>query len=603
MLGLAFENILGVFSVPIQKNLPMKFMQSILLLFLLSFIPATGFAQCWNLVWEDEFTGNQLNSNWTYQTGGNGWGNNELQAYTNRPENTTVANGYLNIIARAENYNGADYTSARIRTINNGDWRYGKMEARIKTPVTQGIWPAFWMMPTDNVYGTWPSSGEIDIMEQLGHQTHISYGTAHWGIDYNNKGSSGNTITNPNGNYSDDFYTYSIEWEPGQIRWYLDGVLFHTLNESDVVAPFTWPFDEKFHFILNIAVGGNWPGAPDNSTVWPQTMQVDYVKVYQLLNNIVIDGKKSVEPAASNTTYSVPSLNNTSYAWSVPNGATIISGAGTNEITVDWANTAGDISVDISNPCGSTTSVFPVYVTPNLSPNPGFELNESLWDFNFANGASGDLLINTTDKVLGEKSGCMDVVDLGNNFWDAQLSPEQIELTANEEYKISFWAKANSTNRTMSMAIINSTDYTYYAGTGLTINDQWNYYEYIFTAPVTASSSINLDLGYEIGETCFDEFFFGRNEMLPAALTDFDLQATSVEIWVDENENLFVLKGNLGLYQIQVLDANEQVLFTYNNGPDELLIERSHLGAGLFFIRVQNLASGDVWVQQIINSF
>ena len=184
-------------------------------------------AQCWNLVWADEFNGSSLDlTNWTYQTGGGGWGNNELQYYTSG-DNVTVSSGTLKITAQEDTgnaYPGNDYTSSRIRTQNQGDWRYGKMEASIKLPQGQGIWPAFWMMPTGNVYGNWPSSGEIDIMEYLGHQTATTYATCHYGNAYNDKGSLGSATTLGSGIFPDAFHTFSIEWEPGEIRWYLDGV-------------------------------------------------------------------------------------------------------------------------------------------------------------------------------------------------------------------------------------------------------------------------------------------------------------------------------------------------------------------------------------------
>lgn len=243
----------------------------------------------WELVWSDEFQGNELdNEKWSYQFGTgaadglSGWGNAELQYYTDRPENVFVQDGQLHIVAKEEAYGGMDYTSARIRSINNGDWRYGRYEVRAKMPEGQGIWPAIWMMPTDAVYGGWPGSGEIDIMELIGHQPEVVHGTIHYGPPHT---FSGGSYTMSGGNFSDDFNTFALEWEHGELRWYINDMLFHTETEwfSDGQG-FPAPFDQRFHFILNVAVGGNWPGNPDGSTSFPQEMIVDYVRVYKDMN-------------------------------------------------------------------------------------------------------------------------------------------------------------------------------------------------------------------------------------------------------------------------------------------------------------------------------
>ncbi len=243
----------------------------------------------WELVWSDEFDGNELDlSKWSYQYGTgaseglSGWGNNEKQYYTDRPENIFVQDGRLHIVALEENYNGMDYTSARIRSIDQGDWRYGRFEASMRLPKGQGIWPAFWMMPSDAVYGGWPGSGEIDIMELIGHEPNVLHGTIHYGPPHNY---SGGSYTLPNGDFSDDFYTFAVEWENGEIRWYVNDIHYHTeTNWFSQGQGFPAPFDQRFHFLLNVAVGGNWPGDPDGTTQFPQTMEVEYVRVYQDAN-------------------------------------------------------------------------------------------------------------------------------------------------------------------------------------------------------------------------------------------------------------------------------------------------------------------------------
>jgi beta-glucanase (GH16 family) len=248
-------------------------------------------AQSWNLVWSDSFTNATINNaNWTFENGNNnGWGNNELEYYTNRIENATVKNGNLLIIARKENYMGSEYTSARMITKNKQQWQYGKIEARIKLPQSQGIWPAFWTLGSniDNV--SWPECGEIDIMEHVNFDPKIN-GTMHW----NNGGHAywGGTT---NCNVS-NYHIYSIEWNVDSIVWKLDNVTYHSGNIKNNINN-TNAFHKPFFMILNIAVGGNWPGSPNASSVFPDTMFVDYINVFQkaplksntinLLNNVV----------------------------------------------------------------------------------------------------------------------------------------------------------------------------------------------------------------------------------------------------------------------------------------------------------------------------
>ncbi len=245
--------------------------------------------QEWQLVWEDEFDGNELDTTkWSYQTGTGAeygltdWGNNELQYY--REQNVTVSDGSLHIVAKRESYGGKGYTSGRIRTIEKGDWTYGRFEFRAKLPRGQGFWPAIWMLPTDLEYGGWAASGEIDIMENVGYEPTTVHGTLHFGAawpDNNYKGAPYETTGWP---FSKVFYDFALEWEEGEIRWYVNGQLFQTLGEGDWDSrghDFPAPFDKRFHLLLNVAVGGNWPGDPDGTTEFPQEMVVEYVKVYK----------------------------------------------------------------------------------------------------------------------------------------------------------------------------------------------------------------------------------------------------------------------------------------------------------------------------------
>jgi beta-glucanase (GH16 family) len=228
----------------------------------------------YTLVWNDEFTGASVDKNkWSYEVNGDGGGNNELQYYTDRPENSYIENGILVIQAQKENYLGKEYTSARMRTIYKGDWKYGRFEIKAKLPYGQGMWPAIWMLPTDREYGGWPKSGEIDIMEMLGQETTKIYGTIHYSIN-NQHAQSGGNYSLKSGTFAQYYHVFAIEWDSTGFNWYVDNNLYYTAKQGQ-------PFDKRFHILLNVAVGGNWPGSPDISTLFPQKMYVDYVRVFQ----------------------------------------------------------------------------------------------------------------------------------------------------------------------------------------------------------------------------------------------------------------------------------------------------------------------------------
>ena len=244
--------------------------------------PPTG----WTLVWSDEFDGNTLDATkWSVQTGDGcaiglcGWGNNELQWY--QADNVSVADGILTITARRESVNGRNFTSARIRTLDKGDWTYGRFEIRARLLQGQGLWPAIWMLPSDNAYGGWAASGEIDIMELVGHQPARVHGTLHYGGEAPANEYSGDWFQLSSGIFADDFHTFALEWEEGEIRWYVDGEHYQTQTDwYSTGGAYPAPFDQDFHLVMNVAVGGNWPGNPDLTTPFPQSMEVDWVRVY-----------------------------------------------------------------------------------------------------------------------------------------------------------------------------------------------------------------------------------------------------------------------------------------------------------------------------------
>lgn len=239
----------------------------------------------YKLVWNDEFNGTEIDLNkWGYEVNGNGGGNNEMQYYTARSENSYTKDGKLFIVAKIEKFTGSDgtrdFTSARLRTLNKGDWKYGRIEVSAKIPSGKGTWPAIWMLSSDWEYGGWPASGEIDIMEHVGYDPNVIHGSIHTNAYYHKIGTQkSGTLKIPTA--ITEFHQYAIEWFEDHIDFFIDnGKYFSFTNENKGWE--VWPFDKRFHLILNLAVGGDWGGVQGIDTdAFPAAMEVDYVRVYQ----------------------------------------------------------------------------------------------------------------------------------------------------------------------------------------------------------------------------------------------------------------------------------------------------------------------------------
>jgi beta-glucanase (GH16 family) len=250
----------------------------------------------WSLVWSDEFEGTAIDSaKWEHEVNCWGGGNNEDQCYVTDAKNSFTAGGALHIVALEDNPSGPEgggsgndgivskgHSSARLRTMNRGDFKYGRVEARMQLPSGQGLWPAFWMLPTDSVYGGWAASGEIDIMEAVNlDPSNEVHGTLHYGGVWPENTSTGASTT-PSSSAWENFHVYAVEWEEGEVRWFVDDTHYQSQNDwFSSAAAYPAPFDERFHIVLNVAVGGNWPGPPDGSTTFPQELVVDYVRVFE----------------------------------------------------------------------------------------------------------------------------------------------------------------------------------------------------------------------------------------------------------------------------------------------------------------------------------
>ncbi|MCZ4410004.1 family 16 glycosylhydrolase [Cryomorphaceae bacterium 1068] len=376
-----------------RKNLMRQLCNYSLFCYLLALSPATLHAQaCMELIWSDEFNGTELNSDqWSYEIGDGcpdlcGFGNNEEQYYTDSPENIMLENGRLIITGKEDTLGGLAYSSAKIYSKNKGDFRYGRIEARMKFPTGQGVWPAFWMLSTEDTYGGWPESGEIDIVEMIGSNPGQVVGTMHTGEPHTFI--SGYYNLPPDEILADDFHIYSIEWEPDSVTFFFDGIQYHQLT-PDILSPWA-PFQEDFYLILNLALGGNWPGPVDETTELPQTLEVDYVRVYNHPERLPIRGEQPIVEAVG-LEYSTFEIEGANYIWTVPQDASIISGQGTHQITVDWGCTAGNVDLELQTSCETVFLSYEVesFITPDISGPITVTENQADITFNVSQTSGG----------------------------------------------------------------------------------------------------------------------------------------------------------------------------------------------------------------------
>jgi beta-glucanase (GH16 family) len=298
----------------------------------------------YQLMWSDEFnyTGAPDNSKWGYDLGGGGWGNNELEYYTSRLENASVQDGKLRINTIKESYGGYAYTSARLITKYKGDWLYGRFEINARLPEGRGIWAAIWMLPTDWAYGGWPNSGEIDIMEFVGFDPGTVFGTIHTEAYH---GADGRGTYLNIADVSEAFHTYAIEWDEDSIKIFTDNQMYYAYPDYGTGSD-RWPFDKRFHLLLNIAVGGNWGGAQGvDTSIFPQNMEIDYVRVYQKFAQRTIIGPSQIYANQENIIYELAGFQGATYEWTFPEGVVVVSGQGTNRVSVNWGENPGLISV------------------------------------------------------------------------------------------------------------------------------------------------------------------------------------------------------------------------------------------------------------------
>ncbi|MBN2485886.1 MAG: discoidin domain-containing protein [Bacteroidales bacterium] len=351
----------------------------LLALFLFSGNRTVAQSNCERLVWQDEFNGPSLDlTKWEYETGDGcpdlcQWGTGQLDYSTDRTENVRIENGRLILELRKENFGGREYTSGRIRTHNKKNFRYGRIEARVKGVYSQGAGFAFWMLGSDFETTSWPKCGEIDIFEQTGKWPDYNIGTAHFEEAWGHAWNQGKFYLPQGQRFADDFHVVGLEWTPDSMRWYIDGVYYHTFHISKPINGYD-PFNRDFFLILSVGMGGDYSGPPDATTVTPQKVEVDYVRVYEGAYSTSIDGPKSVYEGDLYKEFSTKAVTGATYNWSVPSGSTIYSGQGTNTILVNFGPNSGKVQLNLTTPdCGPQTYFKDVEVQKAIIVNKVFD--------------------------------------------------------------------------------------------------------------------------------------------------------------------------------------------------------------------------------------
>jgi beta-glucanase (GH16 family) len=500
-----------------------SYSRTVIYLFIFIVYSSVVKAQNRQLVWSDDFNGSTLDQSvWSFELG---QFNDCVQYSTDLPTNTRVTNGHLQLIALKESYQGYDYTASVIKTKHAVNWRYGRIEASIKLPGSNGFVPAFWLLPEDETYGWWPASGEIDIMEHPTNEITKIYGTVH-SSEYNSftgSGPRGGTIDIADA--ESEFHLYAVEWTPEKVDFFVDDQKYYTFNNENNGFQ-TWPFDHPFYIILNMAVGGGWVGNPTKSTVFPAIMEVDYVRVYQFFEDMAFNGPDYIMPYNKSLIYSAPEIEGMQHEWSVPNTSQITAGLNTSQINVDWGFFTGTVELLLSINNNSRLIKYPVSMSNNLLRNPGFEKGAKYWKKS-GYYPDADFSISTENAQSGDRSVFIDVKSPGINPWDIQLSQTNLELTAGQTYQASFWAKSE-TNSAVTAGIINAANFNLYVSKTFQLTPAWTQNNFTFTAPANVLGSFNIDMGGHTGKYNFDDFELNvpapetNNQAINASFSDGD---------------------------------------------------------------------------------
>ncbi len=547
-------------------------------------------SQGWVLVWNEEFNYSGLPDEkyWSYETGCANR-NNEAQYYASkRLENTKVENGFLTITARKETLNGCNYTSGNIHTRYKADWLYGKIEVRAKLPKGKGMWPAIWMMSTDETYGTWPKSGEMDIMENVGFDPNKIFMTIHTEA-YNHiigTQKSSNTLL---ADVYDTYHIYSIEWFADRVDFLIDGAKYFTFTKSGSTSA-VWPFDKPFYVILNVAVGGDWGGEQGiDPLIFPQQMSVDYVRVskwqqnpgpYTITTSTTTGGIITSNPVLNN--YTKGSLVTFK---AIPQPGYIFSG---------WE---GDVRGTV-NPIDFT-------VYDNASIKATFKSEcELLQNGDFASGLS-QWSLHTTDGAIAQANAVNGQCNIaisngGTNIWSTQLSQGNIPLINGKTYKLSFDAYSEQI-RTIKAGLGKNSDpfNTYlYNTVNLTISKKNFTYQFDMNNTTDQVAKVLFDVGANVNDVYISNVSLCDVAKI-TSLTNHNEEIMHVMSVFYENENVVITLPDLNNYEIKIFDLKGDIKFSETISGLKTTLDLKNLKSGLYFVKASNL-KGEAFTKKLV---
>ncbi|WP_081671026.1 family 16 glycosylhydrolase [Sporocytophaga myxococcoides] len=530
------------------------------------------------LIWSEEFDYSGLPNpeKWDYDAGGSGFGNNELQYYTkDRLENARVDNGKLIIEARKENYSGKKFTSARIKTLGNGDWKYGRFEVKAKLPTGKGIWPAIWFLPSESVYGNWPSSGEIDLMESVGYDPDKVFFTTHTET-YNHKTVGGRGSSTELVAPYDNFYTYALEWYADSLRFYVNDVLYYSLDRKPTDTYKEWPFDQKMHLILNNAVGGDWAGSQGiDSTIFPQKFEVDFVRVYQFSEE-KSEYDLLVQQVAGGTVNA-----------SFPNGKVPANSDLTVEAVpapgyefIKWEGTYQDLDNPLQFNMAVNTTIKPIFRKKGeMIQNGQFDAGFFRW----SQTVPSSLASSTIDQ--GEI--VYNISKSGTNAWDIQFSQDGLLVEKGNSYTLTFdvWA-SQQTSFTASVGM-SKDPWTVYSGATQTAGSTKKTVTYTFTmsAATDPEARIIFDLGKALGSLHFDNVSLVKNNVLS---TFNPLVKSKVSVYPNPSADKILVESDVLMRNITIYNQSGMIVFDQKNTRDyKIEIATAGLQKGVYILEIE----------------
>ncbi len=507
------------------------------------------------LIWSEEFDYSGLpNPNkWDYDVGGSGFGNNELQYYTkDRLENVRVDNGKLIIEARKENYSGKKFTSARIKTLGNGDWKYGRFEVRAKLPTGRGIWPAIWFLPSESVYGNWPSSGEIDLMENVGYDPDKVFFTTHTERFNHATGEGRGGSTDLVAPYN-NFYTYALEWYADSLRFYVDDVLYYSLDRKPTDTYKEWPFDQKMHLILNNAVGGDWAGSQGiDSTIFPQKFEVDFVKVYQFSEERSEYDLVVQQVAGGNVIASYPNGKVNADA-----NVTLEAVPAVGYEFIKWEGTYQDLDNPLQFNMAINTTIKPVFRKKGeMIQNGAFDAGFFKW----YKTVPSDLASST----INQGEIVFNISKSGANAWDIQFSQDGLLIEKGNSYTLTFDVWASQQTTFVASIGMSKAPWNVYSGATQTAGPTKKTIAYTFTmsADTDPEARVIFDIGKALGSLHFDNISLINNDVL----STLNPQAKSkVSIYPNPSADKILFESVALIHSIIIYNQSGKIVFDHKN--------------------------------------